>query len=100
MAARAVGGYPGHARIHPKVLERVARVLKEQVKAGTITDSGIIHCGDLLGLLLTGVQVPGDLIERTFAAGQNEATELHLCTRGAVPELSSSRSPSGSMSRC
>ncbi|ACL16159.1 fructose 1,6-bisphosphatase [Methanosphaerula palustris] len=78
VAVRAVGGYPGHARIHPKVLERAARVVKEQVKAGTVTDSGIIHCGDLLGLILTGA-IPDDLIERTFTAGQNEATELHLC---------------------
>ncbi len=79
MAAQAIGGYPGHARVHPKVLERTARMVKEQVKAGAITDAGIVHCGDLLGLILTGVQVPGDLIDRTFAAGQNEATELHLC---------------------
>lgn len=85
VAVRAVGGYPGHARVHPKVLERAARMLKEQVKAGTITDSGIVHCGDLLGLILTGVQVPEDLIERAFAAGQNEATELHLCpTEGST----------------
>lgn len=79
VATRAIGGYPGHARVHPKVLERATRMLKEQVKAGTITDSGIIHCGDLLGLILTGAKVPGDLIEQTFAAGQDEATELHLC---------------------
>lgn len=80
MATRAIGGYPGHARVHPKVLERAARIVKEQVKAGTIADSGIIHCGDQLGLILTGTEVPEDLIEQAFAAGQNEATELHLCS--------------------
>lgn len=79
VAARAIGGYPGHVRVHPKVLERAARMMKEQVKAGTIRDSGIIHCGDLLGLILTGDEAPGDLIEQTLAAGQDEAAELHLC---------------------
>jgi fructose 1,6-bisphosphate aldolase/phosphatase len=82
VAARAIGGYPGHARVHPKVLERAARMLREQVKMGTIADSGIIHCGDQFGLILTGDEMPEDLIEQAFAAGQNEATDLHLCAAG------------------
>lgn len=79
LAFGVLGGFPGHTRVHPRVLERMARLQRDQVKRGTIDDAGIVHCGDRVGLILTGSEVPGSLIDEIIAAGRNEAAALHLC---------------------
>ncbi len=50
-----VGSFPGHSRTHPKLLEKAARLLKEQ-KGLLLIDSFVTHCGDDLELIMTHTQ--------------------------------------------
>jgi fructose 1,6-bisphosphate aldolase/phosphatase len=47
-----VGSYPGHSRVHPKLLEKAAQMLKAQ-QGKLLTDSVVTHCGDDLELIMT-----------------------------------------------
>jgi len=47
-----VGSFPGHSRTHPKLLEKAARMLKEQ-EGRLLIDSFVTHCGDDLELIMT-----------------------------------------------
>ena len=47
-----VGSYPGHSRIHPKLLEKAQNLLKEQ-EGKLLIDSVVTHCGDDLELIMT-----------------------------------------------
>jgi len=47
-----VGSFPGHSRIHPKLLETAAARLKE-AEGKVIIDSFVTHCGDDLELIMT-----------------------------------------------
>jgi fructose 1,6-bisphosphate aldolase/phosphatase len=47
-----VGSFPGHSRTHPKLLEKAAKMLKEQ-EGKLLIDSFVTHCGDDLELIMT-----------------------------------------------
>jgi fructose 1,6-bisphosphate aldolase/phosphatase len=47
-----VGSYPGHSRIHPKLLEKAQQLLREQ-EGSLLIDSFVTHCGDDLELIMT-----------------------------------------------
>jgi fructose 1,6-bisphosphate aldolase/phosphatase len=47
-----VGSYPGHSRTHPKLLEKAAKMLKDQ-RGKLLVDSFVTHCGDDLELIMT-----------------------------------------------
>jgi len=47
-----VGSFPGHSRTHPKLLEKAAKMLKEQ-RGKLLIDSFVTHCGDDLELIMT-----------------------------------------------
>jgi fructose 1,6-bisphosphate aldolase/phosphatase len=47
-----VGSFPGHSRTHPKLLEKAAKMLKDE-EGKLLTDSFVTHCGDDLELIMT-----------------------------------------------
>jgi len=47
-----VGSFPGHSRVHPKLLEKAAQMLKTE-RGNLLTDSFVTHCGDDLELIMT-----------------------------------------------
>ena len=47
-----IGSFPGHSRTHPKLLEKAAKMLKEQ-EGKLLIDSVVTHCGDDLELIMT-----------------------------------------------
>jgi len=47
-----VGSFPGHSRTHPKLLEKAAKMLKDE-KGKLLIDSLVTHCGDDLELIMT-----------------------------------------------
>ncbi|MDD1656222.1 MAG: fructose-1,6-bisphosphatase [Methanomicrobiales archaeon] len=47
-----IGSYPGHSRIHPELLEKAAKMLKD-AEGKVIIDSFVTHCGDDLELIMT-----------------------------------------------
>ncbi|PKL70442.1 MAG: fructose 1,6-bisphosphatase [Methanomicrobiales archaeon HGW-Methanomicrobiales-1] len=47
-----VGSFPGHSRTHPKLLEKAAKMLKDQ-KGKLLIDCFVTHCGDDLELIMT-----------------------------------------------
>jgi fructose 1,6-bisphosphate aldolase/phosphatase len=47
-----VGSFPGHSRTHPKLLEKAARLLRDQ-EGKLLIDSFVTHCGDDLELIMT-----------------------------------------------
>jgi fructose 1,6-bisphosphate aldolase/phosphatase len=48
-----VGGWPGHATVHPKLMEIASNMLSEAKKQGTILDFHVTHCGDDLELIMS-----------------------------------------------
>lgn len=48
-----VGGFPGHAHVHPKMLEYAAAKMKEAQKRGLIIDYFVYNVGDDISLLMT-----------------------------------------------
>ena len=48
-----IGGIPGHAWVHPKILEYASERLKEAVKSGLIIDYFVFNVGDDMSLLMT-----------------------------------------------
>ena len=47
-----IGSFPGHSRTHPKLLEKAAKMLKEQ-EGKLLIDSFVTHCGDDMELIMT-----------------------------------------------
>lgn len=47
-----VGGFPGHSRTHPELLERASTLLSE-AEGDLLIDSFVTHCGDDLELIMT-----------------------------------------------
>ena len=47
-----VGSYPGHSRIHSKLLEKAQEILRKQ-EGQLLIDSFVTHCGDDLELIVT-----------------------------------------------
>ncbi|MCL4251092.1 MAG: fructose 1,6-bisphosphatase [Anaerolineae bacterium] len=48
-----VGGYVGHARMHPDLMAEAARALEKHTHAGTLIDFRVLACGDDVGLLMS-----------------------------------------------
>ena len=47
-----VGGFPGHATVHPHLCEKAEEILGEAVQTGTIFDFRVMGVGDDLELLM------------------------------------------------
>ncbi len=48
-----VGGYPGHATVHPRLIERAEEVLLHAVESGLLKDYHVTGVGDDLQLIMT-----------------------------------------------
>ena len=48
-----VGGFPGHATVHPELLKKAEEELGAAKKAGKIKDYFVARCGDDIDLILT-----------------------------------------------
>lgn len=48
-----VGGWPGHATMHPKLVETAQGILSKAAESSTITDFHVSHCGDDLELIMS-----------------------------------------------
>jgi len=47
-----VGGFPGHATVHPHLCDKAEEILAEAVQSGTITDFKVMGVGDDLELIM------------------------------------------------
>ncbi len=48
-----IGGWPGHSRVHPQLVETAEEVLSKAVEDGTLIDFYVATCGDDLQLIMT-----------------------------------------------
>ncbi|WP_297435407.1 fructose-1,6-bisphosphate aldolase/phosphatase [Thermococcus sp.] len=48
-----IGGWPGHSRVHPQLVETAEEVLSKAAKEATIIDFYVATCGDDLQLIMT-----------------------------------------------
>jgi len=82
-----VGGWPGHSRVHPKLIESAKESLEEAKKEGIIIDYYVFNAGDDLQLLMThtkGInssEIHG-LAWETFKRATKVAKELKLYGAG------------------
>ncbi|ASA78096.1 fructose-1,6-bisphosphate aldolase/phosphatase [Thermococcus sp. 5-4] len=82
-----IGGWPGHSRVHPQLVETAEEVLAKAQEEGTIIDFYVATCGDDLQLIMThkkGVdssEIHG-LAWRTFEEATKVAKELGLYGAG------------------
>jgi fructose 1,6-bisphosphate aldolase/phosphatase len=85
-----VGGFPGHSSVHPDLMERAKKEMKQAKKDGLLVDYHVLNAGDDLQLLMShrkGVdseEIHG-LAWRTFEAATEVAKELKL--HGAGQDL-------------
>ncbi|MEM4359404.1 MAG: fructose-1,6-bisphosphate aldolase/phosphatase [Candidatus Bilamarchaeaceae archaeon] len=82
-----VGGWPGHASVHPQLKEVARKQLEEGRRAGKIIDYYVASCGDDLDLIMThakGVDSREihELAWNTFKAATQTAKELKLYGAG------------------
>ncbi len=82
-----VGGWPGHSRVHPKLIEKAKESLEEAKNKGIIIDYYVFNAGDDLQLLMThtkGVDNPEihGLAWETFKKATEVAKELKLYGAG------------------
>lgn len=82
-----VGGWPGHSRVHPALIEKAREVLSEAQKNGTIIDFYVTYAGDDLQLIMThkkGVDSPEvhGLAWEAFKKATEVAKELGLYGAG------------------
>ncbi len=82
-----VGGWPGHSRVHPKLIEKARESLEEAKNKGIIIDYYVFNAGDDLQLLMThtkGVDNPEihGLAWETFKKATEVAKELKLYGAG------------------
>ncbi|NJE06856.1 fructose 1,6-bisphosphatase, partial [Thermococcus sp. M36] len=48
-----IGGWPGHSRVHPQLIEAAEEVLAKAKEEGTIIDFYVAYAGDDLQLIMT-----------------------------------------------
>ena len=48
-----IGGYVGHATMHPDLIATAEKCLKSAKKSGLIIDFCVMYCGDDLELIMT-----------------------------------------------
>lgn len=82
-----VGGFPGHSKVHPRLMETAEEHLAEAMDAGLLTDFCVAHCGDDLELLMTHTRGEDDeeihsLAWDTFQDATETARELGLYGAG------------------
>ncbi len=83
-----IGGWPGHSRVHPQLVETAEDVLSKAVEDGTIIDFYVATCGDDLQLIMThkrgGVDSPDihGLAWKAFEEATKVAKELGLYGAG------------------
>jgi fructose 1,6-bisphosphate aldolase/phosphatase len=82
-----VGGWPGHALVHPDLKEVANKKLKDAQRTGLIKDFFVAHCGDDLELIMThtnGVDSKEihSLSWDTFCQATEKAQELGLYGAG------------------
>jgi fructose 1,6-bisphosphate aldolase/phosphatase len=82
-----VGGWPGHATVHPKLMEIGTNMLSEAKEQGTILDFHVTHCGDDLELIMSHTKGDNNkYVHETawnvFTAATNEAKALKLYGAG------------------
>ncbi|RLF33759.1 MAG: fructose 1,6-bisphosphatase, partial [Thermoplasmata archaeon] len=82
-----VGGWPGHAKVHPDLEEIARKKLTEAKRDKTILDFYVAHCGDDLELIMThtnGVDAKEihSLSWDTFCEATERARDLGLYGAG------------------
>ena len=82
-----IGGWPGHALVHPDLIEISNKRLSEAKKSKLLKDFHVTHCGDDLELIMThtkGVDAKEihSLAWDTFCEGTERAKELGLYGAG------------------
>ena len=81
-----IGSFPGHSRTHPKLLEKAAKMLKEQ-EGKLLIDSFVTHCGDDMELIMTHTRGEDNeeihrLAWEIFITGTAMAKEMKLYGAG------------------
>ena len=82
-----VGGFPGHATVHPQLCEKAEEMLSEAVKTGIVADFRVMACGDDLELLMGHAKGENDpevheLAWKIFTACTDVAKVLKLYGAG------------------
>ncbi|RMD84016.1 MAG: fructose 1,6-bisphosphatase [Candidatus Dadabacteria bacterium] len=82
-----VGGYPGHATVHPQLMQKASECLAEAKSSGLINDYRVLAAGDDLELLMahnkgTDCEDVHRLAWKTFEACTEVAKELKLYGAG------------------
>ncbi len=82
-----IGGWPGHSRVHPKLMEKAREILGKAKEEGKLIDFHVAHAGDDLQLIMThtkGTDSPEihGLAWETFKAATEVAKELGLYGAG------------------
>jgi fructose 1,6-bisphosphate aldolase/phosphatase len=82
-----VGGWPGHATVHPKLMEIASNMLSEAKEQGTVLDFHVTHCGDDLELIMSHAKGDNNkYVHETawniFTAATNEAKVMKLYGAG------------------
>lgn len=82
-----IGGYPGHASVHPDLMKLAEEKLTEAVKSGLLVDFKVMAAGDDLQLMMGHTKGADnseihELAWDTFIAGTAVATELKLYGAG------------------
>jgi fructose 1,6-bisphosphate aldolase/phosphatase len=82
-----VGGWPGHALVHPKLIETAQKNLAEGRRKGVLKDFHVTHCGDDLELIMghfNGIDSKKvhELAWRTFEKATETAKKLKLYGAG------------------
>ena len=82
-----VGGFPGHATVHPELIRIASENLKQGVKKGVLSDFHVTHCGDDLELIMShthgeDAKEVHKLAWDTFMEGTEKAKELGLYGAG------------------
>jgi fructose 1,6-bisphosphate aldolase/phosphatase len=82
-----VGGWPGHATVHPELIKTAEKKLSKAKKDGLIIDFHVTHCGDDLELIMTHTQGEDNekihsLAWDTFKDATKKAEELKLYGAG------------------
>ncbi|WP_297068208.1 fructose 1,6-bisphosphatase, partial [Thermococcus sp.] len=82
-----IGGWPGHSRVHPQLIETAGGVLSKAADERTLIDFYVATCGDDLQLIMThrkGVDSPEihGLAWKAFEKGTKVAKELGLYGAG------------------
>ncbi|RLF44143.1 MAG: fructose 1,6-bisphosphatase [Thermoplasmata archaeon] len=82
-----VGGWPGHATVHPELIKIAEQNLSRAKKSGLIIDFHVTHCGDDLELIMTHTKGEDnekihELAWDTFKKATEKAKELKLYGAG------------------